>query len=340
MGCDLGVDLAARAMGGSVIAASDESFGAKERLLLAAAPAFVPGTYDLRGEVVDGWETRRHAHSGGDWAIVRLGAAGRVRAVDVDTRFFTGNHPTGCRLYGAVLGPSADACDPAVAWFPLIESTVLKPDSQNILAVDDHRRVTHVRLQLESDGGVARLRVHGEVIADPAAWSDVTMEMSGVENGGTVVWSSDGFYSDARSLIAAGRPHTMGDGWETRRRRDIGPDSHDAVIIALAAQGNLQRIDVDTTWFVFNASQQVCVLGARGRPADGTSWWTVPFDVPVLERTALLPDMLRQFPVDVRNVTALRLQAYPDGGMARLRAWGRPTDTGLAELTARWSESR
>lgn len=334
------VDLAARALGGSVLAASDESFGPKESLLLAGDPAFAPGTYDLRGEVVDGWETRRHAGPDGDWAIVRLGAAGRVHAIDVDTRFFTGNHPSGCQVYGATLAPSADPRDPAVAWFPLVKATALNPDSHNVLAVRDDRRVTHVRLQLASDGGVARLRVYGDVIVDPAQLADITVEMSGAENGGIIVWSSDTFYSDARSLIAPGRPQTMGDGWETRRRRDIGPDSHDAVIIALAAETDVQRIEVDTTWFVFNASAQVCVLGSRDRPRDGTSWWTVSFDVTVLERTPLEPDMRRQFPVDARGITALRLQAYPDGGIARLRALGRPTTAGLADLVTRWEQAQ
>ncbi|CAN5490880.1 allantoicase [soil metagenome] len=334
------VDLAARALGGSVIAASDESFGPKESLLLPTDPAFVPGTYDLRGEVVDGWETRRHAGPAGDWALVRLGAPGRVHAVDIDTRFFTGNHPSGCQVFGAVLSPSDDPRDPAVAWFPLVRSTTLEPDSRNLLAVDDHRRITHVRLHLESDGGVARLRVYGEVIVNPAELADVTVEMSGIENGGFLVWSSDTFYSDARSLIAPGRPQSMGDGWETRRRRDIGPESHDAVIVALAAEADLQRIEVDTTWFVFNASTQVCVLGTRERPEDGTSWWTVPFEVTVLERTPLDPDRRRQFTVDVQGITALRLQAYPDGGIARLRALGRPTAAGLAELETRWAAAQ
>ena len=100
------VDLASRALGGSVVAASDESFGFKERLIDPGEPAFVPGTYDLRGEVVDGWETRRHAD--GDWAIVRLGVGGRLRTIDVDTRFFAGNHPTGCRVDACVLDPVAD----------------------------------------------------------------------------------------------------------------------------------------------------------------------------------------------------------------------------------------
>lgn len=337
------IDLVGRGLGGSVIAASDESFGIKERLIDPSEPAFVPGTFDLRGEVVDGWETRRHAGPAGDWAIARLGVPGRVRAVDVDTRFFTGNHPTGYRLDGAVLDPSDDPLGPDVRWFPLVNPTTLKPDSHNIIGVSETRRITHVRLRLESDGGVARLRVFGEAVPDPRLWADVTMEVSGAENGGQVVWSSDTFYSDARVLIAPDRPRNMGDGWETRRRRDIGPATHDAVTIALAVPCDLQRIEVDTTCYVFNASREVSVLGSRARPDDGSAWWSVPFDVPVLARTALTADTRRMFVVDsevATGITALRVQAYPDGGLARFRALGRPTAAGMAEMQSRWDAAQ
>ncbi len=336
------IDLAGRGLGGSVIAASDESFGIKERLIDPSEPAFVPGTFDLRGEVVDGWETRRHAGTAGDWAVIRLGVPGRVRAVDVDTRYFTGNHPTGYRLDGAVLDPGADPLEPRVEWFPLVGATTLKPDSHNIIGVSETRRITHIRLRLDTDGGVARLRVYGEAVPDPALWADVTMEVSGVEQGGRVVWSSDGFYSDARALIAPDRPRNMGDGWEARRRRDIGPDTHDAVTIAFAVPSDLQRLEIDTSCYVFNASREVSVLGSRARPVDGSAWWSVPFDVPVLSRTSLTADTRRVFVLDsadATGITALRIQAYPDGGIARVRALGRPSSDGLAELHSRWAAS-
>jgi allantoicase len=331
-----GVDLASRAFGGSVVAASDEPFGSKERLIEPAEPSFVPGTYDLRGEVVDGWETRRHAGVDGDWAIVRLGAPGRVRVIDVDTRFFAGNHPIACRMEAAVIDTVADAADGAVHWRGIVGSTVLKEDSHNMILVEDPRRYTHVRLLLESDGGVARLRVYGDVIPDPALWEDVTVEVSGVEQGGRVEWSSDSFYSDACALIHPDRPRNMGDGWETRRRRDIGPDSHDAVMISFAVPANLRRLEIDTSRFVFNASPEVAVLGSRSRPTDQHGWALVPFDVPVLPRTRIAPDARQVFVVEANDVNALRLQAYPDGGIARLRAIGRPTDAGMVSLWSAW----
>ncbi len=333
------VDLASRVLGGSVVAASDESFGFKERLVDPAEPAFVPGTYDLRGEVVDGWETRRHAGANGDWVIVRLGAAGRLHTVDVDTRFFAGNHPTACRLEATVLDPTTDPTAPGIVWTSVAQPTVLKADSHNLLSVSDRRRWTHLRLLLESDGGVARLRAYGQVIPDPALWADVTVEISGLEQGGRVEWCSDSFYSHACSLIAPDRPRNMGDGWETRRRRDVGPDTHDAVMISFAVPADLRRVEIDTSYFVFNASPEVSVVGSRMRPDDEHGWALVVFDVPVLARTRLAADMRQVFAVDVKGVTALRLQAYPDGGIARLRAIGTPTSDGMAQLHRQWAES-
>jgi allantoicase len=332
-----GIDLASRTLGGSVLAASDESFGFKERLIEPTEPTFVPGVYDLRGEVVDGWETRRHA--GLDWAIVRLGVPGRLRAVDVDTRFFTGNHPTGCRIEACVLDVIADPTDPRVQWTTVAGPTQLEPDSRNMLTVGDHRRYTHVKLILESDGGVARLRVFGDVIPHPDSWADITVEVSGAEQGGRVEWSSDNFYSNARALTAPDRPRNMGDGWETRRRRDIGPATHDAVMISFAVPTDLQRLEIDTSYFVFNATPEVAVLGTRKCPDSESGWALVPFDVPVLPRTSIAADARQVFIVGVKGITALRLQAYPDGGMARVRAFGRPTNEGLARLRSIWEAS-
>ena len=98
------VELSSRHLGAGVVSASDESFGNKEHLLTAEPADFVPGTYDHRGEVVDGWETRRRREPGHDWAIVRLGLPGVIRRVDVDTssspatsRRSAGSRPAGSR---------------------------------------------------------------------------------------------------------------------------------------------------------------------------------------------------------------------------------------------------
>jgi allantoicase len=196
-----------------------------------------------------------------------------------------------------------------------------------------------VRLLLESDGGVVRLRAFGDVIPDPALWAGVTVEVSGLEQGGRVEWSSDSFYSDACALIAPDRPRNMGDGWETRRRRDVGPQTHDAVMISFAVPADLHRIEIDTSRFVFNASPEVAVLGSGARPCGEHGWARVPFDVDVLTRTRIAPGARQVFVVDARDITALRVQAYPDGGIARVRAFGRPTEHGTALLQSMWDAS-
>jgi allantoicase len=226
-----------------------------------------------------------------------------------------------------------------VQWTTVVASVALKADSHNVFGVDDPRRYTHVRLHLESDGGVARLRAFGDVMPNPALWADVTVEVSGVEQGGRVEWTSDSFYSDACTLIAPDRPRNMGEGWETRRRRDIGPDTHDAVMISFAAPADLQRVEIDTSRFVFNASREVAVLGSRMRPSGEHGWALVPFDVEVLPRTRIAPDVRQVFVVDAVDITALRVQAYPDGGIARVRAFGRPTENGMAQLRSMWEAS-
>ncbi len=271
--------------------------------------------------------------------VIRLGAPGLVHAIDVDTRFFSGNHPTACSVDACVIDVTADPTDASVRWISLVDSTALKPDSHNLLPVRDRRRWTHLRLRLESDGGVARLRAYGEVIPDPASWADVTVEVSGVEQGGRVEWCSDRFYSDACALIAADRPRDMGDGWETRRRRDVGPDTYDAVMISFAVPADLRRVEVDTSCFVFNASPEVAVMGCRGGPDNEHGWALVTFDVPVLPRTRLAADARQVFTVDARGITALRVQAYPDGGIARVRALGTPTPDGWRLLRQRWDAS-
>jgi allantoicase len=184
--------------------------------------------------------------------------------------------------------------------------------------------------------GVARLRAYGDVIPNPDLWADVTVEVSGIEQGGRVEWSSDSFYSDASGLISPDRPRNMGDGWETRRRRDIGPDTHDAVMISFAVPAHLRRLEIDTSCFVFNATPEVSVLGSRRCPDGEHGWALVPFDVPVLPRTCIAPDARQVFIVDDTDITALRVQAYPDGGIARIRAFGRPTDEGMALLRSMW----
>ena len=325
------MDLAARHLGGSVVAASDESFGAKESLLRPEPVTFVPGTYDHKGEVVDGWETRRRG-PGSDWAVVRLGLPGIVRSLDVDTTSFSGNAPASCRVEACAM-PGHPAPEDLTGWEVLVPETALLPDAHNVLTVADPRRWTHVRLSVYPDGGVGRLRVEGEPVADPRLLDGLTVDLASQELGAVVVACTDDFYSPAEALLRPDRPRTMGEGWEARRRRGPG---HDAVVVRLGLAGIPQLVELDTTCFVHNASTS-CSLWAASCPddpgADDPRW------VPLLPLTALRPDTRHRFRIDGGVTTHVRLDAHPDGGLARLRVVG-PVAPAARELAAlRWLDA-
>jgi allantoicase len=362
-------DLASRWLGGSVLAASDESFGDKENLLTPGPAAFEPGHYGNRGEIVDGWETRRrrdagHVRDAGhDWALIRLGAPGMVTSVDVDTSFFTGNYPPQCRVEacGREGYPSpAELAGPGTDWAEIVPRSALRGDAHNTFAVSDPRRFTHVRLSVFPDGGVARLRVHGEVVPDPRGLERLTIDLASQEYGGAVVASSDDFYTAASTLNRPDRARTMGEGWETQRRRDSG---HDFVIVQLAFAGEVRQLIVDTAHFKYNASGEIAVYGRDEEPSTtaavtGASSTAVPSAeaspsvpsaeaspaagawVPLLRRTRLQPDTRHVFAVDHAGaVASIRLDAFPDGGLSRVRVTGSIDPAARRRAGYRWFNS-
>ena len=343
-------DLASRALGGSVAYANDEFFAEKENLIKPGPPEFAAGAFGHKGKVYDGWETRRRRDTGHDHAVVRLGCPGVVHGVVVDTAFFRGNYPPEISLEAACADGYPDPAElAALAWHVLVPGTAARGDAENRYPVADPRRWTHVRLSIYPDGGVARLRVHGEVVPDPAFMTG-TIDLAALENGGLVTGCSDAFYSSPANLIMPGLPRVMSDGWENARRRGPG---NDWVEFRLAAAGRLRRAEIDTSYFVGNAPGWVALSvpgtqqgpgeragqegpGERARPeGPGARGWR-----PVLARTRVQPDTRHRFGLDdPAEVTRLRLDVYPDGGLARLRIYGELTPAGLAAVERRWRDT-
>jgi allantoicase len=324
------IDLASERLGAAVVLANDEFFAPKENLIKAAAPRWIEGRYTDRGKWMDGWETRRRRDVGHDWCVIRFGVPGVVRGVDVDTAYFKGNYPESCAIDVCDLPARAGADDlPDAPWREVLARAPLKEDSHNLLAIDRAPKATHMRLRIFPDGGVARLRVHGEVVADwvrLARRGDV--DLAAAEHGGLVVACSDMFFGSRHNLIMPGGPRDMSDGWETKRRRGPG---HDWTIVRLATTGTIRRIEIDTRHFKGNAPG-ACGLDARlaaRAPADtlvaeGGPWREL------LPRTPLLPDARHVFEDEVQAVgeaTEVRFNIYPDGGVGRLRLFGRPCDS-------------
>ena len=316
------VDLASERLGASVVAANDEFFAPKENLIRAEAPRWREGEYTERGKWMDGWETRRRREPGDDWCIVRLGVEGIVRGVDVETTHFKGNFPEACAI---------DACDvPRVpsledlgraSWFEILGRAPLLGDTHNLFPIARARKASHVRLRIFPDGGVARLRIHGEVVPD---WNRLRqrgeVDLAAVDHGGVVVGCSDMFFGSRHNLILPGDPRNMGDGWETKRRRGPG---HDWIVVRLGGPGTIRRVEVDTRYFKGNAPESCSLDGTTTdavTPSDGVEWRQLQAITP------LRPDARHTFEDEVQPigcVTHVRLNIYPDGGVARLRLFGR-----------------
>jgi allantoicase len=327
------VDLAAERLGGAVLWANDEWFAQKENLLKPEAPIFLDGKYTERGKWMDGWETRRRRSPGHDSCILRLGIPGIVRGVVVDTAFFKGNYPLECSLEACDVEGHADLealQGESTPWREILPRTPLRGDAKNELAITSSGRCTHLRFHIHPDGGVARLRVHGDALPDLRFMGKrgAEIDLASLENGATVPSASDMFFGSRNNLVLPGRGLHMGDGWETRRSGRVSTETDrtrvrdaDWAIVRLAGEGVVERIEIDTTHFRGNAPDTAALEVA----IDASGPWTE-----ILPATKLQPHTRHHFD----HVAALaparfaRLLIWPDGGVMRLRLWGALTPAG------------
>lgn len=320
------VNLASPKMGTETVACSDDFFAPMARMLQDHDPVWIPDKYDDHGKWMDGWESRRRRTPGHDWCLIRLGVPGVVQIVDIDTTHFTGNYPPEAMLEGC---RSAGEPGPDAEWTTLVPRCTLGSSCNNFEASVSTEPVNWLRLNIYPDGGVARLRVFGEPLIDwDAIADDAVVELSALKKGGRIVVYNDAHYGDVQALLSDGRGRTMGDGWETRRRREPG---HDWIVIALGHRGLIERIEVDTAHFKGNYPDRCSVQGAAvgeagegGDPAriDVAGEW--PY---LLEQRKLQADSIHVFEaadlVSAGPVDTVRLNIYPDGGVSRFRVFGR-----------------
>ncbi len=324
-------DLAGERLGGRVLEANDDFFAPKENLLKETKPVFIEGKYTPRGKWMDGWETRRRRTPGHDWCIVRLGLPGKIHGLVVDTSFFTGNFPEGFSLEGCDLGErhpykneKKRLHSAEIVWSPIMPETQLKGESRNLFAVKDDGRYTHLRLRIYPDGGVARLRVHGTAMPDRKRIGRGEIDLVAVENGGSALASSDQHYGAPRNLLMPYRARNMGDGWETKRRRGPG---HDWAILKLGVRGTIHRVAVDTAHFKGNYPDSCSLetIDAPGAELDAATAQSLDWHE-VLPKVKLKANHRHVF-ADIPNsgaATHVRFRIYPDGGVSRLRIFGRP----------------
>ena len=320
------VNLASPKMGTKILAFSDDFFGEVTRMLNDKDPIFIEDKYDNHGKWMDGWESKRRRDGGNDWAILKLGSSGIISKIEIDTSYFTGNFPPFFSLEGiySETEPNKDS-----NWKSLIAKTNLIGDCKNNFELNLKEKFNFVRLQIFPDGGVARIRLFGEVKYNWDRFNnEEIIELSSLKLGGSILAYNNAHYGDVSALLSEGRGKTMGDGWETRRRREPG---NDWIIIKLAQKGIIEKIEIDTAHFKGNypdrASIQAISIDKNITTKDlieSSENWDV-----ILDETKLTADNIHEYEINSNSkaeATHIRLNIYPDGGVSRLRIFGKKLD--------------
>jgi allantoicase len=340
------IDLAAASLGGRAVGASDDFFASVDNLLLPGRGVFVEGKFTDRGKWMDGWESRRKrgprgapragsaagSALGHDWCVLELGATGTVLGFDIDTNHFLGNHPPFASVEGVYAPKGTPLGELSRAdWLPLLPQAPLRPGSQNLFTALPRAPMSHVRLNIFPDGGVARFRAFGRVHAEwtagdlddaTRAWVAAgSVDLAALKNGGLTLACSDAFFGPMNNLLLPGRAENMGGGWETRRKRG---DGHDWIVIQLGARGRPRVIEVDTRHFKGNFPDQCAIEAIDAGDLCITELIASAEWTNLLAATELGPDRRHFFDelTVLGSATHLRLHIYPDGGISRLRVWG------------------
>ena len=338
------VDLAAEEMGGRALACSDDFFAGMGNMLKPGRGVFLPDEYTDRGKWMDGWESRRKREAGHDWCIVKLGVRGGVRALDIDTNHFLGNHPPFASVEGTRVSGDPGVTElERLSWTEILPQSPLRPGAQNLFAIEPGagagETYTHLRLRIYPDGGVARFKVWGR--PDPewerAEIDDETrphllggeVDLAALRNGGQALACSDAFFGPMHHLISPGRAVNMGGGWETRRKRMPG---HDWILVKLGAAGSIGLVEADTNHFKGNFADRIALRGVHapdaritdlvpvGAYADAKAPW-----ITILPETKVGASARHFFREQIAArgpFTHVRLDVFPDGGVSRLRVWG------------------
>ena len=313
------VNLASEKFGSIAYKTNDEFFAPLKRLLNDKDPIFIPDKYDNHGKWMDGWETRRRREPGYDWCIIKLGCPGIISSVDIDTNFFTGNFPPFASLEACF--SNTPPLESSSVWEEIISKKTLHGDESHNFISNNKNIFNWVKLKIYPDGGVARLRLWGNVFNDWEKFSKVkNYELSSLYYGGKILSYNNAHYGDVSALLAKGRGKNMGDGWETRRRRKPG---NDWIVIELGTPGIINKIEIDTAFFKGNFPDSCSVEGVLVKNISDLNklkWKNL------LPQTKLKADKIHTFErkkiLLSEPFSHLRLNIFPDGGVSRFRAFG------------------
>ena len=314
------IDLAQPRLGTKVLFKTDDFFASANRIISPTEPVFKAGVFDKHGKWMDGWESRRKRTEGHDYIILKLGKSGKIKKVDVDTSHFNGNQPSMVSIEGA--NSSSDKIS-QLKWQFLLSKKKIKANSHHYFKVNSKKVFTHIKLNIFPDGGVARLKLYGSIVKSKKL-KNKKINLASLLEGASVIACNNEHFGKAENILAPGKSKNMGDGWETRRRRDKG---FDWLILNSLDGKEIDKIEISTHHFKGNFPSY-CSLQAAYLPASKNSKQIVSSSVKwkyLLKDAKLSANKIHTFKNNLMKkdkINFIKINIFPDGGISRFRIYG------------------
>ena len=316
------INLADPRLGSKVIFKTDDFFASANRIINPNPPIFKDGVFDRHGKWMDGWETRRRRKKGFDYLIIKLGKPGRIFSVDIDTTHFSGNQPMYASLEACQNNKKLNSNS---KWSKILNYKKLGPNKNHKFSIKNKSIFTHVKLNIYPDGGVARLRLYGEIETKNINYGSKTVNLTSMLNGASIVGCNNEHFGRAENVLSPGKGKNMGDGWETRRSRG---KNFDWLIIKMGRTGKINKIEIDTHHFKGNYPDRCSVQGIfipkklsnNSIVKKSNKWKTL------VNKAKLHPHKKHNFKIKTpktNKVNYIRINIYPDGGISRIRTFGK-----------------
>ena len=316
------IDLAQSRLGSKIVYKTDEFFAPAKRIINSWPPVFKEGVFDKHGKWMDGWETRRKRSKGHDYLILKLGKPGKIYKVDIDTSYFSGNHPTKVSMQACFSKkkiPNKNS-----KWTTILIKKSTKANSHHFFIIKNKSIFSHIKLKIFPDGGVARLRVYG-TIENKKKFGKKILNLTSLLNGATPIVCNNEHFGRAENILAPGIGKNMGDGWETRRSRG---KNFDWLIIKCATVGKINKIQIDTHHFKGNypdkCSLQAAYINSKisnKSIVNSSKKWKL-----LLNKVKLNAHKKHNFQNKLmknKKVNYIRINIFPDGGISRIRMFGK-----------------
>ena len=314
------IDLAQPRLGTKVIYKTDDFFASANRIINPTNPVFKEGVFDKHGKWMDGWESRRKRTSGHDYIILKLGKPGKISKIDIDTSHFDGNQPAMISVEGT---QSISNKINQLKWINLIPKKKVKANSHHFFSVKNKKIFTYIKFNIFPDGGVARLRLYGS-IAKSKKFKNKRINLASLLDGASIIACNNEHFGKAENILAPGKAKNMGDGWETRRRRDKG---HDWLILNSIDGSAIDKIEISTHHFKGNfpshCSLQAAYLSPKSSKqiVNSSNKWRY-----LLKNTKLSANKTHKFKnylMKNKKINHIKINIFPDGGISRFRIFGK-----------------